>query len=150
MRSFTEGLNNLVVEQGVWTPTIQDASFSDGEGQTYTRQIGYYTRVGETVLFHGSILVSSLGTLSSAVYLAGLPFASSDVTGINYPGSMYVGYGLVAAITAGQNITGFITENTTYVGLQVWDSTTGSTPMTVTELGDAANLSFAGQYRIAN
>jgi len=66
----------ILYEEGTWTPTLQDASFSDGEGQTYSTQLGRYTRIGREIFIEFEMRLSSLGTLSGNVYLAGLPFSA--------------------------------------------------------------------------
>lgn len=66
-------------EEGTWTPVFWDASLSDGEGQTYFTQEGTYVKIGKLVFIVGRLQIDSLGTLSGAVNVGGLPFAAASV-----------------------------------------------------------------------
>jgi len=75
-------------EEGTWTPTLQDASASDGESQAYSHQSGVYTKIGRHVYVYASYGTSSLGSLSGNIQLGGLPFVvgsvvSPGITGYN-------------------------------------------------------------------
>jgi len=141
-------LLNPADAEGTWTPTLQDASRSDGESQTYSQQYGSYTRVGNRVFFSGHLAVSSLGTLttSEAAVIAGLPF-TSNATGIK-SGSMYVGQSTNLAITAGTYVSGQVVSDDTIISLANWDVTTGRSQMLISEVTASGQFYFAGQYII--
>ena len=132
---------------GVFTPTIQDDSLSNGEGQTYTVQNGTYEVVGSTVFFRARLVLSSAGTLTGAqtARMGGLPFASTSTA--NTASACYVGQAGAMAITAGHSLGGYINPNTDYIVLQLWDATTGTTDMTVTEFS-LGNFMISGHYTI--
>lgn len=135
-----------LIETGTWTPTIQDNSLSDAEGQTYTAQGGFYTKIGNRVLIHGFLNVSSLGTLTggAGANIGGLPFTSSSTA--NSDGSIFAGGGGGLVLpTAGDVVSGVIVTNTNYIQLQNWTATTGSTALTITQFG-TGNIYFSGQY----
>ena len=49
-------------EEGTWTPGIADVSLDgSGEGQTYTKQVGTYTKIGNVVLVRAVFSISNLG-----------------------------------------------------------------------------------------
>ena len=65
-------------EEGVFSPTVI-GSVSAGTG-TYTQNVGFYTKVGDRVMF--TIAINMTGhTGSGNMRIAGLPFTSSGVTG---------------------------------------------------------------------
>jgi hypothetical protein len=135
-------------DEGIWTPSIVDSSFSGSEGVTYSAQVGTYTRIGDEVHIQGQIIVTSLGTLTAGdpVYLAGLPFAAENVSSSRSGISVHAASGL--NITAGHSIEGRILENTSYADLQVWDSTAGTTSMLVSELSATGDIVFSGNYKV--
>jgi len=138
----------VIFSEGTWTPTIQDTTFSDAEGQTYTAQIGRYSRVGSTVTITGTLIVAGFGTLttSSTAYIGGLPFTAENTS--NYRGGVNCFEGLTLAITATANVSGEITANTARIELQKWDNAAGVTALLLSELTSNGVLSFQGSYSI--
>ena len=142
IKAYVDALN---VTSGTWTPTLQDASLSDGEGQTYSVQVGRYTTVGNRVFISGRLNVSGSGTLSGAVVIAGLPFTSEATA--NNDNSIYVGECGGASITAGQVVAGLVSANTDFIHLNLWDDVGGTTNMSITEV-DNFYIAFSGSYEI--
>lgn len=69
-------------EEGTWTPTIGGAG---GEsGQAYASRVGRYVKIGRMVFAYGRAELSTKGTITGAVVLKGLPFASENI------GNLYV------------------------------------------------------------
>jgi hypothetical protein len=66
-------------EEGAWTPVL-GASTSNA-GQTYSRQLGKYTKVGRLVTVSWDVIVSDVGTLVGDARLKDLPFAVATGTG---------------------------------------------------------------------
>jgi hypothetical protein len=132
-------------DEGVWTPTLQDSSASDGEGQTYSSQDGEYTRIGRVVFVSGKVTISSKGTLTgnNSARIAGLPFAAAAGTRgtlvINFADSM----GLAAA---GQSMVGYIVGGNSHSLLYVWDSTAGTTLQTIDDIDSTMAIEFSGTY----
>jgi len=58
-------------EEGVFTPTIT----SDGgaSGQTYSAQVGTYTKMGRSVVARFQVVLSAKGTLNGFIQIAGFP-----------------------------------------------------------------------------
>jgi len=134
-------------EEGTFTPFIADNTGSASEGQTYSSQIGTYTKIGNRVFFTVQLTLTSLGTLTTTepVELWGLPFTS--LTG-GYNTPVFVsGSGL--SITAGTSITGFTVSNATRIALKVWDATGGTTGMLVSELSATGALLVSGHYFVS-
>jgi hypothetical protein len=65
----------LTYQTGTWTPVIGGATSTSG--QSYTTQIGTYTRIGRLVVAHYEVTLSNKGTITGDVQLQGFPFAPS-------------------------------------------------------------------------
>jgi hypothetical protein len=134
-------------DEGTFTPFLADSSLSDSEGQTYTEQSGRYTRIGNRVHFDLLVFVSGLGTLTTGdpAYIGGLPFTS--VSGL-IDTSVYIGRASSLAITAGHTAAGYIPSNTSRIALTLWDSTTGTSAMTIAEYSNGGAVYISGTYTI--
>lgn len=132
-------------EEGTWTPTIQDSSFSNSESQAYTTQLGYYTRIGRVVFINGYIKLSSKGTLSgNLIVIAQLPFTVANTTEA-------VSVLNVAAtnnfnLSDGDTVNGTFTESTTRATLYVFDGTAAASTLNATEITDTTQFAFSGHY----
>jgi len=134
---------------GTFTPTIQDTSFSDAESQTYTTQVGHYTRIGNRLWFNLYVVLSSKGDLTAGdqAYVAGLPIASVNVANEYHGVSIGSSSGL--NITAGFAPSGYITNNVTVITLTLFDVTTGDSGLLISELTDAAAFIISGHYEVS-
>lgn len=132
--------------EGSWTPTLLDASQNPSEGQTYGNRTGRYTKIGKRVIIQGFITISGLGTLttSDGALIGGLPF-TSDTTPLVY-GGVHVHNGNNLSITAGNALGGIINPTTNYIVLTVWDSTTGASPLLISQVTASGVLYFEGSY----
>ncbi len=137
-----------IYSEGTFTPTLQDDSLSDGEGQAYVtaNTFGNYTKIGRLVHFALSIQMSSLGTLAGAngAKIANLPFTALNISGRDNP--VTVGRATGLAITANQAVAAYVVANTTRINLQLWDLATGTGDLTVTEVSADGLLLVAGTY----
>lgn len=90
-------------EEGTWTPVIEGSS---GDGSfTYSTQVGFYTRIGNTMWISFYVFVNSSNVSSyptGTIEISGLPFSvtistasgfQSVPTGYNNPGSGTTTYG---------------------------------------------------------
>ena len=59
-------------EEGTWTPTL-------GGTSTYSKQVGEYVKVGQSVIYAGAMSVSSIGTGSATGAISGLPFTAANI-----------------------------------------------------------------------
>jgi len=134
-------------EEGTFTPTIQDSTGSDSESQTYGSVKGTYVKIGQLVQCWGYMSLTSFGSLTGgdAARLAGLPFASFNNSPERFSGGMTDAGGL--AISAGNAVTGYLSNNVTYGLFNEWNATTGTTTLTVTEVSTAATFGFWFLYR---
>ena len=72
-------------EEGTWTPTVL-YNGSD-TGQTYTHQVGTYTKVGRAVHYQAYVQVLTNSSATGSLSVGGLPFTSSTATNVVTVGS---------------------------------------------------------------
>ena len=127
-------------EEGTFLPIITD---NDGTQGTYSRQLGHYTKIGNSVSYTIDVIVNSLGSMTGGdtVRIGGLPF----VAGVDDK-AFAVGYGNSLAITAGNYVSGWISGNSSTGVFVVWDATTGATGMTITQLSAGGSFKMFGTY----
>lgn len=137
---------DAILSSGTWTPTVQDSSASDAEGQTYTTQTGDYVAIGDMVFITGYLSVSSLGTLTGGqpCQIAGLPFT---VASTGYGGAVTIGSASSLNITANQVVTGSFNAATDQFGLRLWDGTAGDGALTIDEFSAGGTIAFSGAYQ---
>jgi len=135
-------------EEGTWTPTIQDDTRSNAESQTYTEQVGGYTKIGRVVAIHFRVRTSSLGTLTTTqgAVVGGLPFAATADT--NADQTIDIGYGDALAITAGQAVGGYLAANTSVVALVLWDGAAGISALLLSEFSADGQIIGGSTYRV--
>ena len=127
-------------EEGTWTPLMKDTS---GNAMTSDTVEGHYTKVGREVYIHVYVQTSSLGSASGGIRLYTLPFAASSA--YNYGGCV-CHYGDGLAITAGEAINCRTNGNVSYLRLQVWDASGGTTDMQASEWTADGQAMFTGSY----
>jgi hypothetical protein len=134
--------------EGTFTPTIQDDSRSDAESQAYTTQLGRFTRVGNMYFLTGTIVLSSLGSLtgSEQAVIANIPTAALTAAGESW--SFTVGYSNGLAVTAGNYITGVLDSAEQVIKLYKHSATTGATALTLTELSADGHIEFSGIHHV--
>lgn len=143
----TGGIWNIIIivkhyEEGVWTPVLSDGS----NNATASTAVGTYTKIGRLIIYKGRIIISSLGSVSGATRLTGLPYASSSTA--NTHSSMYAGSGTGLAITGGEVVSGVVIAGDQFITVQLWDSTAGTTGMIGSEWSADGTLNFGGSYEI--
>ena len=131
-------------EEGTFTPVWTPAS---GSGQTISIAVGVYTKIGNRCYFDITIATNGHGTASGNVTITGLPFTATSAT--NVFGSAYVGQVSNASITAGHSATAAISYASTTLNPLLWDATTGTTALQVSEFGVSGSWRFCGSYQTA-
>ena len=136
------GAANLlqVYEEGTWTPVITDNT----NNATSSIAVGSYTKVGNLVHVQGRIVLSSLGSVTGAVSLSGLPFNSKAVS--NNFSAMTIGRAVGLNLTAGYVVVGDLRANVNNVNLTVWDASGGNSGMLATEFSSDGDISFSMDY----
>ena len=138
-------------EEGLWTPGLADTSLDDGttESQTYTNQVGGYTKIGNMVFCQGRLDVNSVGalTVGDVANIVGLPFTSSSTT--NMLSAAVFGFGASLALNnASETIAGVLLANTAHVSLRNWDAVTGTSNLLISEFTDGGGFSISFAYRV--
>ena len=101
-------------EEGTWTPALTS---SGGTLTAVSNGTGYYTKIGRTVTITCRPVITTNGTGNTALYLNGLPFASSPVANLSGSGREDNAIGLLFCFCA-QNSTGLYIQkyDATYFG----------------------------------
>jgi len=130
-------------EMGSFSPRITDGVNDDA---TYTVSEGIYTKVGRIVTCSGRVTISSLGSVSGALELHGLPF--SNLNNTNAKAGVLVPDASSIAIVAGTHPSGIVIDYSAYAELSVWDGTSGAADMTSTQFTDDGSIQFTITYQV--
>jgi hypothetical protein len=119
-------------EEGTWTPVLGGSTSETG--QTYTRQLGQYTKVGRQVTVTWDVIISNVGTMVGNGHLKGLPFTVNS-TNQGYRAGLALGEFSNLA-TAVSIFSGIVVENTTelYIRVATASTATGVASITATSL----------------
>jgi hypothetical protein len=129
-------------EEGTFTPTIL---LGGTPVTSYYYQNGYYTKIGDRVLFNLYVTVNVIGAGTGAVTVGGLPFTSSSKTRAYSTISLQADY--LTGMT-GQNLSGMIAPTTSSVLLYYLNNTRATVlPHTVMDAADT-NFVIAGMYHV--
>lgn len=136
------GVNTLDdYEEGTWTPAFLGSGGQSG--QAYTAQTGSYIKVGKKVFCSGDIILSTLGTITSTVFIGGLPFTTAT-SGARCV--LYVGY-WTALTTSVIWIGGYTNANDTSITLTFRPSAgTAVSTLVQGDLSNTTELIFALTY----
>jgi hypothetical protein len=97
-------------EEGAWTPVIGGSGGTSG--QTYSKQVARYVKVGKKVSVQGYVLLTAKGTITGNVQLQGLPFAAENTTDLYSAAAMW------GQNTSGlSGLSGFIQPNTSVIAI---------------------------------
>jgi len=132
-------------EEGAWTLTLSDGT---NTSTAMSENAGRYIKIGRHVTITGGLTTTSLagtpGSLSGSLQVTGLPFAAetgaahaSGVTGVNSAGF---------TLTAGENVTGLISDGASAITLTVWNAVAGTGAMQESEWTADGSLRFYGTY----
>jgi len=126
-------------EEGTFTPGI---SFGNGTtGITYSAQTGYYTKIGNVVLFWIRVVLSNKGSSSGYARVTGLTFTASDPL----YGGMSIGFSYNVTF-ANQMILNLPSNSTTATFYEMTESG-GITNLTEGDFSNNSNLMLSGVYK---
>ena len=137
--------NNLDdYEEGTFTPTL--AGSTTAGTQTYSYNVGLYTKVGRVVHFQVAILLTAKdGTTAGNLQINGLPFTSNATA--NAHASVTVGLAQLITLTAGYtDYVGVIAPNTTVVLLQQAGSAQVAANLAAAAFGATSAVYVSGSY----
>jgi hypothetical protein len=132
-------------EEGTWSPVL--SAGGNNATMNSSGNTGRYTKVGDIVHIRGYVAITSKGSMSGSVILNGLPFTVASGNS-NYSGTSF-GYGENLAVTAGQSICGYVTPTTTDMNIQLWDVSTGTSPLLASEITNTFNFILDVSYSVA-
>jgi hypothetical protein len=138
----TLGSTNIedIVNLTAWTPVVKIGGASTGI--TYSNQVGRYTVVGRTVNFECYVSLTSKGSLTGNVTIAGLPVTSSDIT--NLRASVSVSPDGIS-LGSYSGISGVVLNNSTEI--EIVGLVAGTrTAITDGQLGNFSNFLITGSY----
>ena len=127
-------------EEGTWTPLVQ-GSTTAGTG-TYAASTGIYTKIGNLVTVQAYMNITA-HTGTGNIQLSDLPF-TSFATADRYA-TANIGYIQNCALTAGSFPLGFISPNTTFVGL--YQNATGGGAMVPVPMDTSFAIMYTATYR---
>lgn len=144
--SFDAGTNVLDYhEKGTWTPALSDGTNSDATASTL---VANYERTGDVCVVQTNYKTSSIGSVSGAIRINGLPFASLTTSASR--GGFFVGSASGLNITSGQVVSGFVGPNATHITLTLWDTAGGTSTMQSGEWSSNGGVQpIAGSYIVA-
>jgi len=130
-------------EEGTWTPVIA-GSVTAGT-QTYTNQIGLYTKVGRVVHFKVRITLSAFdGATAGNVLITGLPFSGNSTTNLRQAIAVGVWGGIT--LSAGYAGLGVNFSSTSNLNLIQVGSASAATNLTVAAMSSTVELQIDGSY----
>jgi hypothetical protein len=129
-------------EEGDWTGTFSDGTNDATMSASFTT--GQYVKIGSMVMVSGYFVNTSIGSMSGAVRITGLPFPSGNANSYSAGGGC--AYGASLAITANQSISTYLAKNTDYINLMLWDGAAGASTLQASELSDGGQIVFSLTY----
>ena len=129
-------------EEGTWTGAFSDGTNDATMSASFTT--GQYVKIGSMVMVSGYFVNTSIGSMSGAVRITGLPFPSGNANSYSAGGGC--AYGASLAITANQSISTYLAKNTDYINLMLWDGAAGASTLQASELSDGGQIVFSLTY----
>ena len=112
--------NNLDdYEEGTWTPVLGGSGGTSG--QSYSTQLGIYTKIGNKVYCSCSMVLTAKGTITGNVQILGLPFTSKNSGGAT--AGVSIGRQAIITLTAGHMLQGYVATNSVKAWLLETDYT---------------------------
>jgi len=131
-------------EEGTWTPDLYGATTAGTATQTTT--VGLYNKVGNIVHVNCRITISNKGGMAGAVYIGGLPFVSSSVSG-NKQG-FYITE-MNETTSANRQFVLSLTESTSFVMYKALREDGANTvSVDSANIGNAFHITFNGVYYV--
>lgn len=130
-------------KEGTFTPTILFGGASTGI--TYATQVGSYTKIGNRFMFSLHIVLSSKGTATGSVAIAGLPYTYSATPANNFAVLSVRALSLNASMSVPP--TAYVGSGFTNIGLAKFAS--GSlTVMTDADFTNTSDIAISGHYHV--
>lgn len=132
-------------EEGSWSPVITDGLWNATMNASLT--YGTYTKIGDLVHIQCRVATTSLGSISSSIYISGLPFNASGTVAdsIGYC-AMTVGLCSGFNLVAGQSVAAHIENNNNIMRLSKWSAASGTVSLFAAEYTANGDLVISGTY----
>ena len=132
-------------EEGTFTPTI--AGTSTAGSNSYSVQTGFYTKIGNRVLFNIDVAMSAKdGTIAGNLKIAGLPYTPNSTSNNN--SSVAIGRFDSINLTAGySSLNAMIQSNGNLLVRESGDNVAALT-VDVTNISATTRLTLAGHYSV--
>ena len=139
---YGDSTNTTGAYDNSFTPGI---SFGGGTtGITYGTQLGKWSREGEFIHAHGTIILTNKGSSTGALLITGLPVTARNVSNNNPPAA----FEFVALSGVVGHMGGYVVENTKT--MQCFYLGTGSrTQLDDTNFGNTSAIKFSVRYQAA-
>lgn len=121
-------------DEGTWTPVLTDGT----NNATMSVNAGIYRRLNNAVQIGMGITVTSLGSVSGAVKISGLPFTCVNQS--THIGSGAMGRYANVSVTAGYSIGYYVVQNTTTIQLTLLGGTGGIANLQETNLSGTSTI----------
>ena len=136
-------------EEGTFTPYL----YADaGSGITYNHQTGKYTKIGNVVHYGYVLGLTSKGTISGSIYLAGLPFeVEGGYSGSAEPWGISISYVGGLATNTVYSINGWSNNQSAIVQLRRQSSADlayGQAYVNASDISNDFYIQFSGTYRV--
>jgi len=132
---------------GTWTPAFSGTSTLGT--YTYTKQLGFYTRIGDLVHVYGNIAISAVTVTptGTGMVIFNLPIACASTTGKR--GGVSFGYASNLDMSAGAlYLTGLIQESETQIRLEENFDSAASAGFPPASFTRSCDISFFGFYPV--
>lgn len=132
--------------EGSWTPAV--AGQTTPGTQTYSTQVGRYIRSGNLVTVWFSIVMTAKDAATAGNFIiSGLPFASSNVSGLTYPVSL-AQWGNIDLGSTRPVLTARIGANSTDIAMLESGDNTGANGLVAAAITATTTLHGSATYRI--
>ena len=132
-------------EEGTWIPTLLDAPTGNAAG--YAAQVGQYTRIGTQVWLSWTVQTNSISGMTggNTAVVAGMPFTPRSTSNLTQ-----VGVAIVQGANLGNDSAVVLqaVAGTPAMNTHIYDATSGTTEVTVTEFGASATMRASISYPV--
>jgi hypothetical protein len=132
-------------EEGTWTPALSATGATFG----YALQTGRYTKIGNTVVIHARVALSSASGGSGNVIVTGLPFTAAALISSNNVGQQGI-VGRSSGFAGDTPMSIEVDATTTNASLSYRTASNGGTTLLAyADLGNSADFLFTVTYQAA-
>ena len=133
---------------GNFTPSLFGSTVAGTP--TFNSRAGNYVRLGNLVQFQLRMMWSSLGGATGDMRIGDLPFTAVGQGSSNTGNSVvHVGNSFGFNVGTGNNLSGLVVANTTFISLAVSSSTSSNAEVTEAELDATGEIYITGSYQIS-